>query len=128
MSQGMSIFSLRTHTPPPPSSAQKHFLAYQQEVCNQYSNCLLVLLYFAESYPKLPKTAIPILEPQIGHVNVSEKNFKKETVYCIYMVDFLTVTGGSVQTIAQQEVELFLMVVYGRIFRVEEDENNPLTP
>ena len=34
--------------------------------------------------------------------------------------------GGSARTIAQQEVELFIMVVYGRIFRVEEDEKNML--
>ena len=35
--------------------------------------------------------------------------------------------GGSAQTIAQQEVELFIMVVYGRNFHVEDDEKNPLT-
>ena len=38
MSQGMSTFWLRT--PPPPGD--EHFLAYQREVCNRYSNWLLL--------------------------------------------------------------------------------------
>ena len=47
-------------------------------------------------------------------------------LYLLYH-EFAYSQGGSAQTIAQQEVELFIMVVYGRIFCVEENEKNPLT-
>ena len=42
MSQGMSIFWLRTTLLP----GHEHFLPYQREVYNRYLNCLLVYLYY----------------------------------------------------------------------------------
>ena len=45
MSQGLSTFWLRT-PPPSPPPGDEHLLVYQREVCNRYSNCLLVIYIF----------------------------------------------------------------------------------
>ena len=52
------------------------------------------------------------------------ERFTTVTQWCHW---HLRLQGGSAQTIAQQEVELFIMVVYGRNCHVEDDEKNPLT-
>ena len=44
ISKGLSTFWLRTTHPHPPGD--EYFLAYQREIFNRYSNCLLVSSYF----------------------------------------------------------------------------------
>ena len=43
---GLEHFLAKEHPP-----GHEHFLAYQHEVCNRYSNCLLVLNDLTETFP-----------------------------------------------------------------------------